>query len=115
MNYKRFALEFDNEEITGTFEGLKHLPADKVVVLGLVTTKAAELESLDDLKAQVHEAAKVIAKGQGRTEEEVLKSNLAVSPSCGFASLTVIHGIDSREVQWQKLDLVKKLAEATIM
>ena len=111
LNYKRFALEYDNSELTGSFEPLKHLPADKVVVLGLVTTKDSELENMDDLKRQVFEAADIIAKAQSKTREQALKDNLAVSPSCGFASLETIHGIKAEDVQWQKLELVKNLAE----
>lgn len=110
MNYKRFALEYDNSELTGDFEPLGHLPADKVVVLGLVTTKDPELEGMDDLKKQVYEAADIIAKAQNKSREQAL-DNLAVSPSCGFASLETYHGINVEEVQWQKLELTKKLAE----
>ena len=53
-----------------------------------MTTKSAEMEELDDLKGRVVEAAGVIARGQGggRTERDVLRENLAVSPHCGFAS-----------------------------
>ena len=110
MHYKRFALEYDSD-ITGTFSPLQHLPADKVVVLGLVTTKDSELEDVNTLKNQVFEAADIIAKGQGRSREEVLRDNLAVSPSCGFSSVAPIVGTGmNEEVQWQKLELVKKLA-----
>ena len=62
MNYKRFALEYDNSEVTGDFSPLQHLPSDKLVVLGIVTTKDAELENVNELKAQVYEAADIIAK-----------------------------------------------------
>lgn len=112
LNYKRFALEYDNADVTGSFNPLLHLPKDKVVVLGLVTTKDAELEDLDGLERQVYEAAEIIAKGQGRTRDEVVRDNLAVSPSCGFASLSVMIGTGmTEEKQWAKLELVQKLAE----
>lgn len=112
LNYKRFALEYDNADVTGSFNPLLHLPKDKVVVLGLVTTKDAELEDLDGLERQVYEAAEIIAKGQGRTRDEVIRDNLAVSPSCGFASLSVMIGTGmTEEKQWAKLELVQKLAE----
>ena len=65
MNYKRFALEYDNSEVTGDFLPLQHLPSDKLVVLGIVTTKDAELEEINDLKAQVYEAADTVAKVGG--------------------------------------------------
>ena len=62
LHYKRFALEYDNAEITGDFIPLQHLPADKIVVLGIVTTKDSELEDVSALKAQVVEAADIISK-----------------------------------------------------
>lgn len=62
LDYDRFALEYDNSEVTGDFSPLQQLPKDKLVVLGLVTTKDAELEEINDLKAQVFEAADIIAK-----------------------------------------------------
>ena len=90
LEYKRFALEFDDPEITGGFEALRHLPVGKVVVLGLVTTKESEVESLEVLRARVEEAVGVIAAGQGRGREEVVRDSVAVSPSCGFASLRYV-------------------------
>lgn len=112
LNYKRFALEYDSTEITGTFNPLKHLPKNKVVVLGLVTTKDAELEDIGSLEQQVHEAAQIIADGQGRSKGEVLRDNIAVSPSCGFSSVSPMIGTGmTEEKQWAKLDLIKRLAE----
>ena len=112
MHYKRFALEYDNSDVTGTFNPLLYLPKDKVVVLGLVTTKDAEMESLDNLEKQVHEAAEIIAQGQGRSKDEVLRDNIAVSPSCGFASLNTLIGTGmTEEKQWEKLALLKELVE----
>lgn len=112
LNYKRFALEYDNTDVTGTFNPLLHLPKDKVVVLGLITTKDAELEDLGTLEKQVYEAAEIIAKGQGRSRDEVVRDNLAVSPSCGFASLSMMSGTGmTEEKQWAKLGLVQQLVE----
>ena len=112
LHYKRFALEYDSTEITGTFSPLSHLPKDKVVVLGLVTTKDAELEDVGDLENQVMEAAQIIADGQRRSRDDVLRDNLAVSPSCGFSSVSPMIGTGmNEEIQWQKLELVKRLAE----
>ena len=61
MKYKRFALEYDSE-LTGDFTPLKHLPSDKLVVLGVITTKDSELEDLNKLKDSVFEAADIVAK-----------------------------------------------------
>ena len=62
----------------------------------------------------MEDAAGIIAKGQGRTQKEVLEENVGVSPGCGFASLSTVHGIDSDDVQWQKLALVRQVAESTL-
>ena len=113
LNYSTLYLEFDTER-AGNFEPLRFLPKSKNVVLGLVTTKFPEMEDLDQLTARVYEAAEVIAKGQGegRTREQVLQDNLAVSPQCGFSSGMVGGGKDvTEEVQWEKLQLVRKLAQ----
>ena len=112
LNYSTFYLEFDTDR-AGNFEPLRFLPKDKNVVLGLVTTKFPEMEDLDQLAARVLEAADVIASGQGegRTRDEVLKENLAVSPQCGFSSGMVGGGKGVTEaVQWEKLELVRTLA-----
>lgn len=111
LNYKLIYLEYDSDR-AGDFTPLQHLPVDKAVVLGVVTTKNAKLEKLEDLKARVYNAADIIAKGQGRSRDEALRDNLAVSPQCGFASAADGSGIGmSEEIQWQKLELLKRLAE----
>ncbi|GAA2336282.1 5-methyltetrahydropteroyltriglutamate--homocysteine S-methyltransferase [Saccharopolyspora halophila] len=69
-----FFMEFDDER-SGTFEPLRYVPKGKQVVLGLVTTKRGELESKDDLKRKIDEAAKYVDLDQ-----------LCLSPQCGFAS-----------------------------
>lgn len=79
-----------------------------------MTTKAPQLEDLEDLVARVHDAADVIAEGQGagRTRLDVLRDNLAVSPQCGFSSGMVGGGTGvTEEVQWAKLELVSALAK----
>ena len=112
LHYKRFALEYDSTEVTGTFSPLQFLPKDKVVVLGLVTTKDSELEDIGSLEQQVYEAAQIIADGQGRSKEDVMRDNLAVSPSCGFSSVSPIIGTGmTEEKQWAKLELIKRLVE----
>ena len=113
-NYTRFALEFDDPEITGSFAPLQFLPKGKLVVLGLITTKDSELEKVEDMKAKIYEAADIIAKAQGRSREDIVKDSLAVSPGCGFASLAVITGTGMTEdIEFQKLGIVKKVAEET--
>ncbi len=69
-----FFLEFDDTR-SGSFEPLRFVPPDKYVVLGLVTTKRGALESKDDLKRRIDEAAKFVPLEQ-----------LCLSPQCGFSS-----------------------------
>jgi 5-methyltetrahydropteroyltriglutamate--homocysteine methyltransferase len=73
-NADAFFLEYDTER-AGGFEPLRHLPADKVAVLGLVTTKAPDLEDAGDLKRRIEDAAQYAPL-----------DNLAISPQCGFSS-----------------------------
>ena len=94
-----FFMEWDDER-SGGFEPLHLLPkGDKMVVLGLVTTKRGELESKDALKRRIEEAAKYAPIEQ-----------LCLSPQCGFSS-TVEGNELSEEQQWAKLRLIVELAE----
>jgi len=94
-----FFMEWDDDR-SGGFEPLRLLPkGDKMVVLGLVTTKRGELESKDLLKRRIEEAAKYAPIEQ-----------LCLSPQCGFSS--TFEGNDlSEEQQWAKLRLIVELAE----
>ncbi|CAI7643169.1 unnamed protein product [Penicillium discolor] len=100
-------LEFDTER-AGTFEPLQHVPADKHLILGVVSSKYPKLEDFDDTVARVRDAARYIANGTGRTEKEAL-DQLSVSPQCGFASHS-----SGNAVTWDdmvaKLKLVKQVA-----
>jgi 5-methyltetrahydropteroyltriglutamate--homocysteine methyltransferase len=70
----RLLLEYDDER-SGDFEPLRHVPEDKTVVLGLVTTKSGRVESVEELGARIREAAAYIPL-----------ERLALSPQCGFAT-----------------------------
>ena len=72
--FQRFLLEYDDER-SGGFEPLRAVPEDREVVLGLVTTKKPRVESVDELRRRIDEAAK-----------HVPLARLALSPQCGFAS-----------------------------
>lgn len=109
-DYDTFYLEYDTER-AGDFEPLRYLPVGKNVVLGLVSTKLAEMERIEDLEARVYQAADVIARGQGRSREEVIATSLGVSPQCGFASASTGHGVGmTMDRMWEKLQLVQQLA-----
>jgi 5-methyltetrahydropteroyltriglutamate--homocysteine methyltransferase len=92
-------LEYDDER-SGPFEPLKHIPDDKFVVLGLVSTKKTRLESTEDLRRRITEASGFVALDR-----------LALSPQCGFAS-SVIGNKISPEIQKRKLERVVKTAQA---
>jgi 5-methyltetrahydropteroyltriglutamate--homocysteine methyltransferase len=94
-----FFMEWDDER-SGGFEPLRFLPkGEKQVVLGLVTTKRGELESKDELKRRIEEAAKYAPIEQ-----------LCLSPQCGFSS-TVEGNALSEEEQWAKLRLIVEVAQ----
>lgn len=96
-HFQRFLLEYDDER-SGGFEPLKHVPDDRFVVLGLLTTKKPQLESAGELRQRIAEAARVIPL-----------ERLALSPQCGFAS-TMEGNHVSLEDQRRKLELVASVA-----
>jgi 5-methyltetrahydropteroyltriglutamate--homocysteine methyltransferase len=95
--FQRFLLEYDDER-SGGFEPLRRVPEDRVVVLGLVTTKKPRLESVDELRERIARAAKIIPLDR-----------LALSPQCGFAS-TIAGNRISVEDQGRKLRRVSETA-----
>jgi 5-methyltetrahydropteroyltriglutamate--homocysteine methyltransferase len=97
LPHDRFLLEYDSPR-AGGFEPLRFVPKGKVVVLGLVSTKVPEMESVDALKRRIDEAAKFIPLDQ-----------LAISPQCGFAS-DVIGNLVSPDDQRRKLEVVVETA-----
>jgi 5-methyltetrahydropteroyltriglutamate--homocysteine methyltransferase len=92
-----YFMEWDSER-AGGFEPLRRLPADKTVVLGLVTTKSGALEPADTLARRIDEAAKYVPLDR-----------LCLSPQCGFASTH--HGNTlTEDEQWRKLERVVEVA-----
>jgi 5-methyltetrahydropteroyltriglutamate--homocysteine methyltransferase len=94
---KFYFLEYDTER-AGSFTPLRFVPKPKSVVLGLVSTKVAELEDKTALKRRLDEAARFVALDR-----------LAVSPQCGFASLDTGNPLTA-DMQYRKLALVCDLA-----
>lgn len=92
-----YFLEYDDER-SGDFRPLRHVPKGKTVVLGLVTTKLGDLENKDDIKRRIAEAAEFMPLDQ-----------LCLSPQCGFSS--TVHGNDLQmEQQADKIRLVVDVA-----
>jgi len=92
-----FLLEYESER-AGTFEPLRFVPRGKGVVLGLVSSKLAELEPQDRLIRRIEEASRYVPL-----------ENLALSPQCGFAS-SMEGNLLAEEQQWAKLQLVVNTA-----
>ena len=98
-NYDGYFLEYDSER-AGGFEPLRYLPkGDKIVVLGLVTSKSGALEKKDDVKRRIEEAAKFAPLEQ-----------FCLSTQCGFAS-TEEGNILADDEQWAKLRMIVALAD----
>ena len=109
-DYETYYLEFDDTERQGGFEPLRHLPRGKNIVLGLVSTKRAELESMQGIRTGVSRAAKVIAEAQGVSQEEAMDC-ISLSPQCGFSSSSLAGGKDmTMERMFEKLTLVRDAA-----
>jgi 5-methyltetrahydropteroyltriglutamate--homocysteine methyltransferase len=98
INVHGYFMEYDTER-AGGFEPLRLLPKDKLVVLGLVTTKTGRLESKDELKRRIEEAAKYAPLDQ-----------LCLSGQCGFAS-TEEGNVLTEDEQWAKLGRIVEVAD----
>jgi 5-methyltetrahydropteroyltriglutamate--homocysteine methyltransferase len=96
LKHQRLLLEYDSDR-AGGFEPLRLVPTDKIVVLGLVSTKNSDMETVDELKRRIDQASKFLPLDQ-----------LALSPQCGFG------GIDSKvlseDEMWKKLDTIVQAA-----
>ena len=98
-NYDGYFLEYDSDR-AGGFEPLRFLPkGNKIVVLGLVTSKSGRLEPREDITKRIQEATKFVALEQ-----------LCLSPQCGFAS-TEEGNVLAEDEQWAKLRMIVELAE----
>ncbi len=93
LQVDRFILEYDSDR-AGGFEPLRFVPRGKTVVLGLITTKEPRLESQDELRRRIDEAARYVPL-----------EHLALSPQCGFASVAA-GNLLSPDDQRRKLELV---------
>lgn len=98
MNIDAYFLEYDDDR-SGDFRPLRFLQKGKIAVLGLITTKTGQLESKDDIKRRIDDAARYAPLEQ-----------LALSPQCGFAS-TVEGNAISWDDQRRKLELVVQIAD----
>src|ERR1700690_3834213 len=98
INVHGYFMEYDSDR-AGGFEPLRLVPKGKTVVLGLVTSKSGRLESKDEIKRRIEQAAKYIPL-----------DHLCLSPQCGFAS-TEEANILAEDEQWAKLKMIVEIAE----
>jgi 5-methyltetrahydropteroyltriglutamate--homocysteine methyltransferase len=98
LKYQRLLLEYDSER-AGGFEVLRFLRKGTVAVLGLVSTKSAQLEERDAILRRIEEASAFVPVEQ-----------LAISPQCGFSSDIEGNPL-TEDDQWRKLEMVRELAE----
>jgi 5-methyltetrahydropteroyltriglutamate--homocysteine methyltransferase len=97
INVDAYFLEYDDER-SGDFAPLRFVPKDKMVVLGIISSKLKDLEKVDDMAKRIDEAAKYMPLEQ-----------MCVSPQCGFSSTH--HGNDlTHDDQWRKMELVVNTA-----
>lgn len=110
LNVSTFYLEYDTPR-AGGFEPLAQLPGHKNVIMGVVTSKFADLEDKAKMVERVRGAAEMVAKGAGEGEgvEQALK-RMGVSPQCGFASHEEGNAIDEEGMRG-KLRLVREIAD----
>jgi 5-methyltetrahydropteroyltriglutamate--homocysteine methyltransferase len=97
VHAERLLLEYDDER-SGTFDPLRLVPLDKVVVLGLVTTKTSRIEAPGQIEARLREAGSLVGA-----------ERLALSPQCGFATSVGGNQI-TPEAQRAKLALLVRVA-----
>jgi len=99
LKHQRLLLEYDSER-AGSFEPLRFVRKSTVAVLGVVTTKSEEIESVDAMKRKVEAASKYLPVEQ-----------LAVSPQCGFSSGVGMPQLPDH-VEWRKFEVLVRTAEA---
>ncbi len=100
LNIETYLLEYDNAR-TGGFEPLKLLPPGKAVVLGLIASRNARMETSDELKRRVDEASRFAPI-----------ERLALAPQCGFATSADRSSAEAEALQWRKLALLVETATA---
>lgn len=93
IHAQRLLLEYDDPR-AGSFEPLRRVPEDKMVVLGLVSTKRPQLETVEELVTRLGEA-----------NRHMPLERLALSPQCGFSNSVMANALAPAD-QERKLRLV---------
>jgi 5-methyltetrahydropteroyltriglutamate--homocysteine methyltransferase len=100
LPFDRFLFEWEDIGREGDYSPIKYVPKDKIMAMGVVSTKVPELESEDEIVRRIEEASKHLPVEQ-----------LAVVPQCGFASLYADALVEAQDAQWRKLELIGKVAD----
>jgi 5-methyltetrahydropteroyltriglutamate--homocysteine methyltransferase len=97
LKHQRLLLEYDTER-AGGFEPLRFVPRGKIAVLGLITTKVGRVETVEELRRRIDDAARFLPLEQ-----------LALSPQCGFAS-SIRGNLLTEDEQFRKIDVMLETA-----
>jgi len=100
LPHQRFLFEWEDTAREGGYEPIKYVPKDRIMAMGVVSTKTPELESEDEILNRFEEASRFLDIKQ-----------LALCPQCGFASLFGDHLVQAEDAQWRKLELIGRVAE----
>jgi 5-methyltetrahydropteroyltriglutamate--homocysteine methyltransferase len=100
LPFHRFLVEWEDVTREGDYSALKYVPKGTIVALGLVSTKTALVEADDDVVSRLEEASQYLGLEQ-----------LALSSQCGFASFYAYSNIQAEAAQWQKLELIGRVAD----
>jgi 5-methyltetrahydropteroyltriglutamate--homocysteine methyltransferase len=100
LPHERFLFEWEDIGREGDYAPIKDVPKDRIMAMGVVSTKTPELEDEDEVVRRIEAAA-----------EHLDIDQLAVSPQCGFASIYGDHLVSAEDAQWRKLELVGRVAD----
>jgi 5-methyltetrahydropteroyltriglutamate--homocysteine methyltransferase len=100
LPHERFLFEWEDFGREGDYTPIKHVPKDRIMAMGVVSTKTPELEDEDDVVRRIEGAA-----------EHLPVEQLAISPQCGFASIYGDHLVSAEDAQWRKLELIGRVAD----
>lgn len=100
LPHERFLFEWEDVGREGDYSPIRHVPKDRIMAMGVVSTKTPELEDEDEVVRRIEAAAEHLDVGQ-----------LAISPQCGFASIYGDHLVSAEDAQWRKLELIGRVAD----
>ncbi len=100
LPHDRFLFEWEDVARAGDYEPIKYVPRDRIMAMGIVSTKTPELESEDEIMKRIDQASRYLDVEQ-----------LALCPQCGFASTYGDHLVQAEERQWRKLELIGRVAD----